>query len=416
MCTVRVHLFREIDPLNSSDLHLLALERSRIIDMAHGWAHDTLKTYINLLHRHSKFRSSFGLPELPAPTLKHPPYDENIILFWHMEHYTCTTSTRAKTDKPKFNSARAFRSAYSAYSSWCAALCQPHNTFKDRELRLVTLPVVGASDTISATMIAHGMAVRLGTHTTSSMALYQRHIHRNQELRNQALTNHGLTPLSCYNLIAANCVELLGWLAWLRGTETFSLRRCDLELITPTLHMLHNLPPGVGCLLFTLLPSTKSSQTDFVDVVIAYDTCSGLRPGFWFRSLLQIMDILGWTDTQSYLFRNEKGTQWTSSFFRINYLYPYLSIQRDEGDPHFQTITDTPENCFSSKFYSFHTYRISGNTHCNRKRPGCRRKATIEEKNLHGRWRIKYRGLEAMPLHYQQPSVEDLLQMTLHCF
>ena len=140
-----------------------------------------------------------------------------------MEEYTCTLSKKSKDNTPQFNSARAFCSAFSAYSALCAALCKPQNTFKDRDLRPLTLPVVGASDTISATMVAHGMAVRLGTHSQSSMALFQRHIHQNQDLRLKYLSNQGLTPIECYGLIAANCVELLGFLGWLQGTEVFSL-------------------------------------------------------------------------------------------------------------------------------------------------------------------------------------------------
>lgn len=416
LCTVRVHLHREVDPLNIKDRKLLALERSRIIDLTHGWASSTLETYLRLLHRHKTFRQSYDLPSLPPPNIPHPPYDDNIIIFWHMEEYTCTLSKKAKNNTPKFNSARAFRSAFSAYSALCAALCKPQNTFKDRDLRLLTLPAVGASDTISATMIAHGMAVRLGTHTQSSMALFQRHIHRNQDLRLEALNNHGLTPQESYGLIAANCIELLGFMGWLRGTEVFSLRREDVEIIHPDNHLLHDLPVGVGCLLFTLLPSTKSSQTDFVDIVIAYTTSGGLRPGFWFEYLFDVMNLLGWTDPKCFLFRQSSGEQWTSGFFRTKYLFPFLSLQREEGDIHFRGIDDTPDNNFSTKFYSFHTYRISGNTHSLRKRDGCNRRASPIERTNHGRWRIKYRGIESMPMHYQQPSVSDLIQITLNCF
>lgn len=416
LCTVRAHLNRELDSLDPNDIRLLALERARIIDLAHGWADTTLNKYLNLLVRHQRFRQQFNLPSLPIPNLRHPPVDENIILFWHMENFAASTNTRSKADKPRFNSVRAFRSAYSCYSTWTTALCNPCHSFKDRDKRLITLPTVGPSDTLSATMIAHGMAVRLGTHTVSSMALYQRHIERNQQLRYTELQSRNLSLLQSYDLIAAQCVELLGWLAWLRGTECFSLRRADLYVVDPSEYSLFNLPTNIGALLFSLLPATKSSQTEMADIVLAYKTSSGLSPGFWFVLLLKTQDRLGWTSPSSFLFRDIKNNRWTSNFYRTKFLFPYLEIQRLEGDLHLQVCDGTPGHTFLDKFYSFHTYRISGNTHCKRKRPGCVRAATLSEVNLHGRWRVKYQGKEDMASHYHAPSVEDMIWITLLCF
>lgn len=416
LCTVRAHLGREIDSLHVTDLRLLALERIRLIDMAHGWAEGTLLQYSNRLRQHITFRSDYDLMDLPVPGLLHPPVDENIILFWHMELYLVTKNPRAKDATPKFNTARQFRSAYSAYSSWVTALCQPKNTYKDKEKRLLTLPTVGPSDTLSATMISHGLGVRLGTHTKQSMALHQRHVHRNQDLRLEALLNSGSSPLNHYRLIAAQCVELIGWLGWLRSNECFSLQRKHIEIVHPDLHDLYNLPPSVGVVILTLLDPTKTNQTSSADVVLAYQTSSGLKPGEWFTLLFHYMDKLGYTSPNCFLFRHEDGTRWSSHFFRHTYLFPYLEMQREAGDVYLQIVDGTEKNTFADKFYSFHTYRIGAGNHCNRKREGCLRKADPYEKQLQGRWRIKNRGIEAIDIHYQQPTIEDMVWLTLCCF
>lgn len=417
LCTVRAHLHRELDSMRVSDIQLLALERARLIDMAHGWATSTLDRYTRLLRNHLKFREQFDLPLLPFPVLPHPPVDENIILYWNIEYYTTKLSRRSKDGTPRFNTARQYRSAYSSFSAWCAALCLPHNTFRDDKRRLLTLPTVGPSDTVSASMISHGMSVRLGTHSTPSMALHHDQVHRNQELRALALQNTSPTSLHRrYLLICAQCIELVGWLCWLRSSECFGLQRRHIEIVEPKNHAIYNFPPNVGAILFHLLDPTKTNQTDSPDIVIAYTTSSGLQPGKWFTLLFKYLDHFKWTSPFDFLFQQKHGKQWTSHFYRHEYLFPYLQAQRDEGDVYLRVCDGSPGNTFADKFYSFHSYRIGGGNHCNRHRKGCFRKALPSEKIQHGRWRVKNQGKEDMPTHYTQPAIEELIWLTLLAF
>jgi hypothetical protein len=45
--------------------------------------------------------------------------------------------------------------------------------------------------------------------------------------------------------------------------------------------------------------------------------------------------------------------------------------------------------------------------------PLCIRRATPTEIANHGRWRSRNRGSEPMPVHYDEPTVEDLVFITL---
>lgn len=384
--------------------------------MAHGWANSTLTRYTRLLRNHLSFRDKYQLPLLPTPDLLHPPVDENIMLFWNMELYAAKQSGRAKDETPKFNTARQYRSAFSCFSAWTAALCLPHNTFRDDKRRLLTLPTVGPSDTVSASMIAHGMSVRLGTHSTPAMALHIRQIKRNQELREEALQNLSLSPKARYNLIAAQCVELIGFLGWLRSSECFTLQRRHIEIVTPENYAIYNLPPNVGAVLLHLLDPTKTNQSDSPDIVIAFKTGSGLHLGKWITQLLYCLDYFGWTDPYDCIFQKQRGELWTSHYYRHTFLFPYLEIQRDEGDVYLRVCDGSEGNTFADKFYSFHTYRIGGGNHCNRKREGCIRQALPTEKSQHGRWRVKNQGKEDMPTHYTQPPIEELIWLTLLAF
>jgi hypothetical protein len=57
-----------------------------------------------------------------------------------------------------------------------------------------------------------------------------------------------------------------------------------------------------------------------------------------------------------------------------------------------------------------------GASYVKRHRPGCIRKATADEVANHGRgWRSRNRGREPMPTHYDKPTLEDLLYITLLC-
>ena len=220
-----------------------------------------------------------------------------------------------------------------------------------------------------------------------------------------------------YDLVAAQCVELIAWLGWLRSTELFSLRMEDVELVPPQHGAVYGLPPKVGAILLQLLPSTKSSRNKQVDVVIAWTTSIGLSLGFWLTRLFKILHKLTWASPTCYLFRSTfTSSQWSSHYYRSNHLYPLLHLQYLEGDVTLRHINATSSFDIPYHFYSMHSYRRGGETFPTRKRDGCKRQATNTERINHGRWRIKNTGKEDMATHYTEPSIEDRIFLTLLCF
>ena len=115
--------------------------------------------------------------------------------------------------------------------------------------------------------------------------------------------------------------------ATLRSSENVSMCMADVEMVPPDQGECYNLPSNVGALLFQLLPSAKSSRNKQVDVVIAWKTASGFRPGYWFARLFHILHKLNWSDPACFLFRTSTKSPWNSNDFRTNHLYPLLHLQ-----------------------------------------------------------------------------------------
>ena len=419
LCTVRAQLGREIDPLLSSDITLLLLERMRMIDAAHAWAPRTLENACRTLRRTDRFFMSYNLPslhnQLQLPFLSHPPLDVSIPIFWSMEHHTTYPSSRSHGPAPSWNTARAQRSVLSLYCAWTAAFCFPKNSYKDNDDRVLSAASVSPSDNILSRLTASGIGSRLGTESRPSQALNAFHIHWNQQHRAKLLRSISSLHVQ-YDIVAAQCVELLAWLGWLRASEIFFMSMSNVELVPPGQGECYNFPSTVGALLLQLLPSTKSSRNKQVDVVIAWKTASGLYPGYWFSLLFRLLHKLQWTSPNCYLFRTSNASPWTSNYFRTNHLYPLLHLQYLAGDATLRHINVSSSHDIPYFFYGMHSYRRGSDTHCSRKREGCIRKAHRDEPINHGRWRVRNQGSESMPLHYREPSIEDRVYLTLMCF
>jgi hypothetical protein len=82
-----------------------------------------------------------------------------------------------------------------------------------------------------------------------------------------------------YDLCLANLAKLFFWLGWLRATEAFSLRCCNIDCIPPQEAASRGLPPQCGAFLLQLLEYTKSPQSSQVDVIIASRTASDFDIG-----------------------------------------------------------------------------------------------------------------------------------------
>ena len=419
LCTTRAHIRREVDPHCPTDITLLMLERMRMIDVAHAWSTSTLRASCYTITNINKFFTSHNLPtlhdQLRLPSLRHPPLDISIPLFWSMEHYTTFPSNKSKGIAPSWNSGRAQRSAVSLYSSWVAAVCFPSKTYKDASNRLLSAPTVSPSDNILARMTAGGMSARLGTETKPSQALTAAHIQWNQRERTNYLSKTRALPV-IYCLVAAQCAELIAWLGWLRASELFHLRTQDVEMVPPEEGAKYGLPPNVGAILLRLLPSTKSSRTKSVDVIIAWRTASGLSPGHWLTLLFKVHRLLQWNSPNCFLFRHPNNTPWSSQFFRSNHLHPLLHLQQLQGDITLRHINPNSQDNISKLFYGMHSYRRGGQSHCTKKRQGCKRAALPHEQVEHGRWRTRNTGKEDVATHYTELSVEDRVYLTLLCF
>ena len=389
-----------------------------MIDAAHAWAPRTLENACRTLRRIEKFFKDCQLPtihqQLQLPSLQHPPLDISVPMFWSMEHHT-TFPTSSKGTVPTWNTARSQRSALSLYSSWAAAFCFPTNSYKDNDNRVLSVLSLSPSDNILSRMTAGGIGSRLGTESRPSQPLSHHHVHWNQNYRLHLLTSKSSLLLQ-YEIVAAQCIELIAWLGWLRSSELFNLKVEDVEMVPPDNGAVYNLPPKVGAVLFTLLPSTKSSRNRMVDIVIAWQTSSGLKLGYWMSRLFFLLAQLHWNDPKSFLFRSNSNSPWTSVYFRSNHLYPLLHLQRIEGDAALRHINVTSSADIPYHFYSLHSYRRGAQGNTVRKREGCQRRALPHEPNDHARWRVRNTGREDMPTHYREPSVEDRVYLTLLCF
>jgi hypothetical protein len=112
-CTIRVVLRCELTWM-SSDIHLLMLERTRLIDMTHAWASSTLQGTARHLGWLSNFGPKYGIDLFPAAPITQPPRSAVIPLLWGVLEYTLQTSWKTG-EGIKYNNARSLQSAASAY-------------------------------------------------------------------------------------------------------------------------------------------------------------------------------------------------------------------------------------------------------------------------------------------------------------
>ena len=176
------------------------------------------------------------------------------------------------------------------------------------------------------------------------------------------------------------------------------------------------LPLNTGVIQMRLSAETKSDRSRTADVIIAFMTSAGLRPGLWLtrlRNLLNLTPQVASTSSEL-IFQHPNDKRWTSAYFRQTYLWPSLQSQRLAGVRNLQPFDGSANNSSMEKFWSMHSYRRGARTHVSVKRDGCKRKATEPEVHEHGRWRLKRENLP-MGKAYQQWSLLDRLSITLLC-
>ena len=277
----------------------------------------------------------------------------------------------------------------------------------NRERRVIALPC-RSTDSLSYSLHAHGMQARIGTQSHPSIPLLDRHIRTLDAELNQAYLN-ARSPRARRRAARAGLANLFLWLGWLRSSEVFGLRWCDVFCLPPELGGQLDLPPNCGLLSLRLLPETKSSRSVAADVILAYKTLSGLHPGKWYERLLALHPTPGLVDTNtSPMFAHEDGTPWTSLHFRHVVLYPSLRRQRTQGNALLSAFDNRPGNTIEDKFYSLHCYRRGARSHVSKGEQLLLRcvthrfrLATNDQVYMHGRWKRR-RTSEAIDKMYQE--------------
>lgn len=115
-------------------------------------------------------------------------------------------------------------------------------------------------------------------------------------------------------------------MGWLRGKETFSLKRSDVTRVRPEQGPEHGLPPGVAFTELRLLPETKSSPHRVADVVMGDVLASGFGFEKWMDCLLGLAP-----NGSEELFSTPECPAWDYHHFRTRHLWPLLEVQRISG-------------------------------------------------------------------------------------
>ena len=409
-CTVRAITRRELTRLEDSSL--LALERMRLLDTVHSWARNTHSSYQGKLKILQAFASRYSLPLLPSVSLRHPRCSTDIVLMWCQEAYSLSpgTSRLGEGNTTAFGTIRQLRAALSHLLAW-NQLHQDPPGILDKQRRLLHVDC-RVTDALPSQLHSQGMAIRLGTESLPSKALLDRHVR--SLLRDLEAAYADTSQDTAQNDICLWAVAtLLLWLGWLRSSEVFQLRWCDVTVVPPHDGPRVDLPLGIGMVGVRLLPETKSQRTRTVDVILAYETVSGYTLGRWIERLITVSHLgPHWSTRLNPVFLTARGSAWSSHFYRQTFLYPSLLRQQAQGDPALRNLGSIPH-----AFWSLHSFRNGARSQVSRRRlTGSiyTRRATTMEVYEHGRWRRRRTG-EAIDLVYNQWPYYDRIQLTLCC-
>ena len=404
---------RELQP-TAKDLHLLMMERMRMIDCRSGWKAATLTQYGSKLLYLRKFGEQYGVPVLEATQLVRPPVNPAIGLQWSQLAYSLRT--RQDGDRIKISTVRQLRSAASMFYFVDTQTAYPRRTMRDGQRRTQVADYVSPTDESTNVFTQKGLERRLGNNPQASWALSYVHIAYLDTQLDCAYTQAS-TVDDQHDLAIAGCSNLFFYLGWLRGGELYHGVPDDLILTPPSEGSTKGLPPGIGVIDFNLLPETKSDPCRTADVVIVWTTLSGFSLGKWLRRLARFPSFL-----PGMLFSTASHPIWSSRIFRTEYAWPLLEHQRAAGEPTLRCFSDVVGNCVRDKIYSMHSWRSAGDSRAgrhprhNKPNPPGTRRATPEEIYEHGRWELKRRkAAETMPSHYRHWLTADRVSLTLCC-
>jgi hypothetical protein len=168
----------------------MALERMRLIDMAHYWAKGTHATYCAKLSIIRNFSSNFGFQVLKPAPLPRPPAGPEIPLMWCQEAYGLRPGHSRRQDSQDdltlvFPTVRSLRSAASQYFAWGLMVAHPNEAYLDDRKHIIK-QACRPADGLGPTFHAGGISSRTGDDARPSVALLERHVRAlDQELDGQ---------------------------------------------------------------------------------------------------------------------------------------------------------------------------------------------------------------------------------------
>ena len=113
------------------------------------------------------------------------------------------------------------------------------------------------------------------------MPLLDRHV-RSLDVHLDRLYRTSTSETEQRSIALAGTANLFLWLGWLRSSEVFGLRWCNVVDVTPPDEGPSlDLPQGIGAVSCRLQPETKSSRDRTADCFIAFQTVSGYELGKW---------------------------------------------------------------------------------------------------------------------------------------
>jgi hypothetical protein len=417
-CTVRGILQRNLT--GPDDWQLLALERMRLIDMAHYWAVNTHKTYGTKLQILRNFGTTYGFTVLQSTPLLRPLDGPEIFIIWCQEAYGLRPGHSRRKDNSDdltlaFLTIRSIRSAASQFFAWDMMVSKPHEAYLDDRKRIIQQGC-RPTDSRGPTFHASVMSAQIGDEAHPPMPLLDKHVHHLDQDLNQRYLGAQI-PTDRRHFATAGLANLSLWLAWLCSSKVFGLEWCDLGVTEPHNGPQEDLPLGCGVFLFRLSPEIKSSHTKRADVVAAYETLSGLHLDKWFhRSRVAAGIGTTWSNTRLASFLHDDGTPWTSLYFRQQFLYPSLHAQQAAGDAYLRPHSGGLGNTLEANFWSLHCYQCRARSHVSRGGiygQHCFRKPTLDQVYEHACWRRR-RSREAIDVLYREWGVRHLIRLTLY--
>jgi hypothetical protein len=387
-----------------------------LIDTYNSWAAGTLAVYRPLLNYLHEFEEWSGVKTLKATVLIRPPVDCSISLQWAQLSYSVKPRAQGGGQGVAYGTARGVRSAASYYYIWDLSQCFPDRAVRDQRRGKLVAHVM-PTDALSYSLFSAGMSRRMGDRSISSWALSHVHISYIDKNLDRAYLE-AKTAAGKHDFACAGAVNLFAYMGWLRGGEVFALEEEDLTVIPPRDGAIYGLAHQMGAILANLLPETKTDKTCVADIVIAFETLSGLSLGKWFQRVQALS-----TTTSTKVFATTNHPRWSSRLFRKRFAVPILDQMRRSGEPTLQIFSDEPGHRICDAVFSMHSWRRAGRSHVERApRPHVRkrrfaRKASPTEVDEHGRWRTRRQPGQhvSMPILYNQWELIDRIAITYFC-